>query len=790
MRLRELYTTLILESVADVIKRLKTTYPDQVDYINSHANWIRKTFPKGAEWYMLIIADVMSGDQSRLQKRLGNYAVAEFNNFQSKLEHFSTIDYQPIKDYAFNAKPVSEVLDELIQLEDKWKYIPTRPLQSQQGDYVIKDYGNGYQWWFVDRAFCSEEGRSGKHCGNVVGQTKQDQRILSLRHKMRVNLTFILETNGFLGEMKATGNQKPDAKLHPYIMDILLSDFVKGIKGAGWGPEFNFSIFDLDKNNLNIIMQQRPSFIKDQILATPREILRAPEIIRNDPQYQEAAIDADIDMEHFFVNGKLDDSIEAWERAIAANPTYVVHGPTTLKNYKQRVIEELAKSPHLFLEAPRHIIKDQEITNAVVKLNPESIRHIPPAGHTAEMYEIAVAENGNFLSYVPEELRTIDLCKKAVIQSGSAIHHVPEKLKTNDMFILAIEHGCPLYRLPEELRTPENYLKSVKTKGTSLMQVPDELRTPEICKAALKLSQYALSEVPSDLITPQLCKFAVEQFGEALNYVPEEFRTPEIYKIAVSKYGVALRYIPDHEITPELCKLAVKNDGYAIRHVPEDIITRDLCLDAVKTSNVLQNLPDQFKDYEICKAAVTANGWNLNEVPKKQITLELCEIAMAHDGTLRYVPERFKTPEICAIGIDNHPWELQFVPYKLRTFDRCLKAVKSDGALLNDVPEEHRTVALCNQAVTSSAAALPSLPAAIAHANPQDFYRLCRVGLIKGFHNFMGDGNGGDTATSLLEFSGYRELLPPNQQKILSDIAKDLDIEYGVHDDEEYDYED
>jgi|694.fasta_scaffold142870_3 hypothetical protein len=63
MKLRELYTTIIIESVADVIKRLKTTYPDQVPFIDERANWIRKTFPKGAEWYMLIIGDQMSGEQ-------------------------------------------------------------------------------------------------------------------------------------------------------------------------------------------------------------------------------------------------------------------------------------------------------------------------------------------------------------------------------------------------------------------------------------------------------------------------------------------------------------------------------------------------------------------------------------------------------------------------------------------------------------------------------------------------------------------------------------------------------
>ncbi len=99
---------------------------------------------------------------------------------------------------------------------------------------------------------------SGKHCGNIVGQLQTDQRILSFRKDGNVLLTFILEPNGYLGEMKAKNNQKPQPKYHPHIMALLLSDRVKGIKGAGYAPWMNFSVFDLNDSNIKTIVSQKP----------------------------------------------------------------------------------------------------------------------------------------------------------------------------------------------------------------------------------------------------------------------------------------------------------------------------------------------------------------------------------------------------------------------------------------------------------------------------------------------------------------------------------------------------
>ena len=248
----------------------------------------------------------------------------------------------------------------------------------------------------------------------------------------------MLFRSGFLGEMKAAGNQKPRDTLHPYIMDLLLSDMVKGIKGAGYLPERNFSVFDLNENNLHTIEQYRPTFISDQIQATPREILRAPDNIKLNPQYQEIALDYDIDLEHFFKNGKIDNSHAAWENALAENPYYVIYAPTDLKNYKQRVIKTLVERPSLFLESPSHILKDQEILNSVIDQNPGALSSIPPASRTPALLESAVSKSGPNLHYVPEDERTPKLCKLAVTQSGQSFVYVPDHLRTPEICNIAL----------------------------------------------------------------------------------------------------------------------------------------------------------------------------------------------------------------------------------------------------------------------------------------------------------------------------------------------------------------
>ena len=675
MKLRELYTTFIFEGPADVVKSLRATYsePNQIDYINKNYEWIRNTFPKGAEWYMLLIGAHMSGNQAKLQKRLGGYAFTSVEQLQQDLAHFSTLDYQPIKDYAFNNKPVKQVFDELSALETTWKRLPTRPVITQEGDRVLKDYGNGIQWWFVDRGFCSEEGRSGRHCGNVVGQDKTDQRILSLRHNMNVVLTFIYLPDGRLGEMKAKGNQKPNEQYHSYIMDLLLGNLgidVTGITGAGYGPEFNFSIFDLDDNNLNVIMQTKPSFVSDQIEATPREILKAPDVIKNNPEYQKLAVSKQPALQYFFVNGKVDTSHSAWERAIADESSYIIYAPVDIKNYRSRVIDQLINDPGLFLESPRHIIKDEDLVINVVSKNTSAMEYIPPAGITPKVAYAAVSNDGIALQDVPEELRTPEICKAAVSSNSWALQYVPE-----------------------ELKTPELCKAAVSNNSETLQDVPEELRTPELCKLAVSNDGETLQYVPEEFRTPELCKLAVSSKGSALRSVPEELKTPELCKLALSKYGKALGFFPTEYITPELCKAAVTRNSHALQDIPEELITEEMCTIAVsKSGETLHYVPEELKTLELCKIAVSTYGLALSEVPEELKTPEVCNAAVSNIAlALQHVPLERKTPELCELAVSSNGYTLKFVPAEFKTFELCKLAVSTSTYALRFMEDANIT---------------------------------------------------------------------------------------------------
>lgn len=372
-------------------------------------------------WYLNIIKKLIANPNDR--GTLGGEASLE--QFQEKLIHFLDQEIPKIQAYQFKQQPANEVFDQLGAIEQEYQsaQIKTQPVQAQSGDKELFKFNDGSAWWFIDRAFCPDEGRSGAHCGNVTGQKKTDQRILSYRINGHVQLTFILEPNGFLGEMKAKGNLKPAPKYHSHIMTLLLSPIVKGIQGAGYLPEANFSVFDLDERNLNIIAQQRPSFIPEQIQATPMEFMNAPAWVRSNPEYRRIAIGkipgvaALID-----TSGELNTSVDVWDVAIKKSPDTIVYAPSNLPDFQNRVIGAIARTPRLLMQAPRSIRLNFDILKSVVIKNSSALTYVAPTTPKyREICKIAITNDFRVLEYVPEELRDRDLCKFAVTNNGNAL---------------------------------------------------------------------------------------------------------------------------------------------------------------------------------------------------------------------------------------------------------------------------------------------------------------------------------------------------------------------------------
>lgn len=170
--------------------------------------------------------------------------------------HFLSLGYQPIEDYQWKDQQTFDIINDLEDLEDKWKEQRKRTLEIQEDDQEILKVNNKQSWWLLDREYCQREGDAMGHCGNAPSRRSGD-RVLSFRTRISEtevmpHLTFILHREGLLGEMKGRGNDKPSPKYHPAIVQLLVKrqDLIKGIRGGGYMSENNFKLRDLEDKEL------------------------------------------------------------------------------------------------------------------------------------------------------------------------------------------------------------------------------------------------------------------------------------------------------------------------------------------------------------------------------------------------------------------------------------------------------------------------------------------------------------------------------------------------------------
>jgi hypothetical protein len=153
------------------------------------------------------------------------------------------------------------MMDTITDLEKEHAAKQRQWVTPQPGDKIVIDYDK-YAWVMLDRGACSDEADAMGHCGNEPSELPGD-RILSFRSKaddgkQKPHLTFILDDDGYLGEMKGRANEKPNSKYHPYIVDLLKQDFIKGIKGGGYAPDKNFKLKDLPDEQRNELIKLKP----------------------------------------------------------------------------------------------------------------------------------------------------------------------------------------------------------------------------------------------------------------------------------------------------------------------------------------------------------------------------------------------------------------------------------------------------------------------------------------------------------------------------------------------------
>lgn len=199
----------------------------------------------------------------------------QIKNWFSEIAHFDGIPYEPLQSYVYESQSPDKLISELREIEEKYKQWAREfasMAKMQEGDEILisfppEDGEKTYHWVLLNRAACPIEAKSMGHCGNSPRKHTND-RILSLRSEEDIvdgvqyykpRLTFVIEEDGYLGERKGRGNQKPAPHYHPYIVKLLRHPMVKGIKEGHWFAQGDFSIDDLEPDVVKDLIKENPN---------------------------------------------------------------------------------------------------------------------------------------------------------------------------------------------------------------------------------------------------------------------------------------------------------------------------------------------------------------------------------------------------------------------------------------------------------------------------------------------------------------------------------------------------
>jgi hypothetical protein len=231
----------------------------------------RTRFPHLSTEEITLLSQQIDKELSKLTQKY-NYVIqsSDYINrtFRATIEHFLSLPVAKISNYVWTTQPSNKIIKDFEEFEEEWKEASgERAVDIQEGDKLILEFDGGTKgWWLLARGACREEGGAMGHCGNVPSVRTGD-RILSFRvknqnNKWTPNLTFILDKDGYLGEMKGRGNEKPAARYHPYIIELLKqTKLIKGIKGGGYAPENNFRLSDLSETQREELIKINPEYM-------------------------------------------------------------------------------------------------------------------------------------------------------------------------------------------------------------------------------------------------------------------------------------------------------------------------------------------------------------------------------------------------------------------------------------------------------------------------------------------------------------------------------------------------
>ena len=190
------------------------------------------------------------------------------------LEHLYSLPLPQLKSYDPRGKTVDQAISDLKGFEKEWQKKQKRRTpksQIKKRDKVLIDFGDGYKWMLLPRAYCKDEGEAMGHCGNSPRKDTKD-RILSLREfhgdgTFTRHLTFTLTEDGLLLERKGYENHKPAPKYHGYVLALLRNPIVKGFSNehSHLGVTNDFQLWDITDQELDDLGKDRPEMLEKDL---------------------------------------------------------------------------------------------------------------------------------------------------------------------------------------------------------------------------------------------------------------------------------------------------------------------------------------------------------------------------------------------------------------------------------------------------------------------------------------------------------------------------------------------
>ena len=513
MRLRELYQSInLFENYKGKVGKIKNEVPTFAPgtpgeaELNARVEWAVARLKSGQAilWYVNLFENYLRQNDEKYKgvfnSLLGGYQFTSFNDVQDKLDHWLASTYgddQRIKEYLKKNVNTSTTLadvvanlnkiEKVIVAEREASQTASTPIEILPGDTPVLSLGAQGDWWHLPVNTHHPESQAMGHCGTC---NIRSNNLLSLRDKVpRPHLTFEWDPSSYeLYQMKGPKNSKPAKSYHHAILALLLSDIVTGLENKSYMPATDFSIFDMSPDKVQMVVEQKPKLIIDQINKYPVVFVNAPDFIRSNPEFRNAAIEklpglAAIVQE----DGTVDQTPDAWEEAIKTDPSIIIYAPTTVSFYKQRVAEALLSNDELTGYCSSKILGDLEIMTMVLNTDPYLIASVPySAPAFKQLAQLAIRTN----RYVIGNINTDDTDKRELWDMDPALifhREFPEELFTTD-----------------ELKL--KYKDAVKRDKNKAGDIPDGIFTNEELKAIWEVaiqhpSIYLVERLPTGLFS-------------------------------------------------------------------------------------------------------------------------------------------------------------------------------------------------------------------------------------------------------------------------------------------------